>query len=293
MTAKDSLGKRVRFRRKQLALSLVLALASIAAFAESSPSIATVDTKIALPRLSGEYINVSDFCYPGPGEPGRKRSVVVLNFMSTTCAPCIRELPLFIETVKTFKSKDVRTFLISLDPLSRRSDLEDTLKLMSVSNTTAEVLMDPYRVAAKKLGVDAIPRVMVLSPQAEIVADWKGFNGNLKKELGAAVDKALSYGEPGSAQSVSDRSAEAPPAAPPAAEPKTIPVTYMGFVTVREDAADKELVLADFVPSNLVIKQIKRSEGDFDREEKKLSVKGLKAGEVVFFQIDGELKLSP
>jgi len=276
-----------------LALSVVLALASIAAFAESSPSIATADTRIALPRLSGEYINVSDFCYPGPEEPGRKRSVVVLNFMSTTCAPCIRELPLFIETVKTFKSEDVRTFLISLDPLSKRSDLEDTLKLMSVSNTTAEVLMDPYRVAAKKLGVDAIPRVMVLSPQAEIVADWKGFNGNLKKELGAAVDKALTHRSSGGVEAMSDKPAEAPATAATSTDPSTIPVTYMGFVTVREDAADKELVLADFVPSNLVIKRIKRSEGDFDREKEKLSVKGLKAGEVVFFQIDGELKLSP
>ena len=42
-------------------------------------------------------------------------SVLVINFWSTWCKPCITELPYFEELNKNYVSKDVKIILVSLD----------------------------------------------------------------------------------------------------------------------------------------------------------------------------------
>jgi len=279
-------------RKQYLSLTVLSLLASIA-WGETLNSPSTVDTKFALPSLSGEYVKVSDFCYSGAETPDNPRSAVVLNFMSTTCKPCLRELPLFLKTVEGLKHKNVRTFLVSLDPLSKRDDLERVIAQAGITGTESavKVLLDPYRTVATKLGVDTIPRVFVVSPEAAVVGDWSGFNGNLEKELGAAINKAVS--PQAAVVSVPDPVRVAPTAALP--QPETVsrgvPVTYVAFITVGENASGEKLQFKDIIPDNLKATSITYSSGGkFDRESRTLSIDGLEPGNVVFVKIEGKLK---
>ncbi len=39
----------------------------------------------------------------------------IVNFWATYCIPCLKEIPYFEETVKKYKSKDIKLLLVSLD----------------------------------------------------------------------------------------------------------------------------------------------------------------------------------
>ncbi len=67
--------------------------------------------------------------------------VVILNFWSTTCAPCIKEMPHFNKLQTEYQSKKVRIILVSLEKAKR-----------------LETHIHPF---VKKLGI--IPEVVVLT----------------------------------------------------------------------------------------------------------------------------------
>lgn len=137
--------------------------------ADSTDMFPRIAPPIVLRNMSGEYIFLSHFCYPGKEKPRKKRSVVVLNFMQSDCAPCRKEIPMFLKVVGEYKGKGVKAFLVSTDDISKRDDLKKMLEYLEVN---CEVLLDPYKVACKKLGVVGIPQTFVLSPTSQIVAKF-------------------------------------------------------------------------------------------------------------------------
>lgn len=48
-----------------------------------------------------------------------KDTLLVLNFWSTYCPPCIKEMPLFNKLESEFKNKKIRILLISLDDVTQ------------------------------------------------------------------------------------------------------------------------------------------------------------------------------
>lgn len=64
---------------------------------------------------------------------------LVVNLWSTTCAPCVKELPDFMEVNEKFKNNpNYKMLLISLD---RPKDLERVKKFIKDKNIQAEVLI--------------------------------------------------------------------------------------------------------------------------------------------------------
>lgn len=85
--------------------------------------------------------------------------ILVVNFWSTTCAPCIKELPYFENVNTKFKdSPDFKMILISLD---RPKDIEKVNKFLSSKNINTEVLI-----------LDDIKRMNTWIPKFQ--ADWGG-----------------------------------------------------------------------------------------------------------------------
>ena len=151
-----------------------------------------------LVTLDGQYIHLAKFYYPGAEKPREPRSVVVLNFMGLKCAPCRKELPLFLEVVRgAAKSETIqksgvgfRYFVISTDPLSTKEALRAFLAEQGI-DPDSEVLLDPYRKAAEKFGVNGIPRTFVISPRGRIAADIAGATADYKTTLRKGIVAAL------------------------------------------------------------------------------------------------------
>ncbi|WP_419869267.1 TlpA family protein disulfide reductase [Chryseobacterium sp. CT-SW4] len=85
--------------------------------------------------------------------------LLVINFWSTTCAPCVKELPHFIEINNKYAANPkFKMILVSLD---RLVDKERVIKFMNTKNLTAEVIL-----------LDDIKRMNTWIPRFE--KDWDG-----------------------------------------------------------------------------------------------------------------------
>lgn len=94
-----------------------------------------------------------------------KDKLLVVNFWSTTCAPCVKELPHFMEVNANYSNhKKYKMILVSLD---RLADKERVLKFIKNKNLTAEVLL-----------LDDIKRMNTWIPRFE-----KGWDGNIPVTL--------------------------------------------------------------------------------------------------------------
>lgn len=88
-----------------------------------------------------------------------KDKLLVVNFWSTTCAPCVKELPHFMEVNKKYANNPkFKMILVSLD---RLVDKERVLKFIKNKNLTAEVIL-----------LDDIKRMNTWIPKFE--KDWDG-----------------------------------------------------------------------------------------------------------------------
>ncbi|MDR6921280.1 MULTISPECIES: TlpA disulfide reductase family protein [Chryseobacterium] len=91
--------------------------------------------------------------------------LLVVNFWSTTCAPCVKELPHFMEiNNKNSGNPKFKMILISLD---RLADKERVMKFIKNKNLTAEVIL-----------LDDIKRMNTWIPRFE-----KNWDGNIPVTL--------------------------------------------------------------------------------------------------------------
>ena len=88
-----------------------------------------------------------------------KDKFLVVNFWATTCAPCVKELPHFIEINNRFsKNPDFKMLLVSLD-MAR--DKQKVINFIKNKNLTAEVVI-----------LDDIKRMNTWIPRFQ--KDWEG-----------------------------------------------------------------------------------------------------------------------
>lgn len=90
-----------------------------------------------------------------------KDKLLIVNFWSTTCAPCVKELPHFMEINK--KYSDNPKFKMILVSLDRLVDKERVIKFIKNKNLTAEVIL-----------LDDIKRMNTWIPRFE-----KNWDGNI------------------------------------------------------------------------------------------------------------------
>lgn len=65
--------------------------------------------------------------------------LLIINFWATTCAPCVKELPHFMEINRRYETNpEFKMLLVSLD---RAKDLERVKKFMTDKDITAEVVL--------------------------------------------------------------------------------------------------------------------------------------------------------
>lgn len=118
----------------------------------------------ALPGLNGETIRLSDY----------RGKVVVLNFWTQTCQPCVEELPDLAEFAELTKTRpDVALLTVTAD------ESADAARSFYVSQFGKEpnfpVAVDPDRKTIEQLfGTKLYPETWVIDKQGVIVARFDG-----------------------------------------------------------------------------------------------------------------------
>jgi peroxiredoxin/outer membrane lipoprotein-sorting protein len=115
---------------------------------------------------------------------------VLLNFWSSTCGPCVKELPVVEKIYREFKDKGLAVLAInsSEGPEAIGEFLRD-------KDYTFTVLIDEDLDAANKYQALGIPQTYVIDRQRNIVAHLIGYNTKTEVELYKAIEKALSDSE--------------------------------------------------------------------------------------------------
>lgn len=175
-----------------LILSLLVISTCFTAAQESKKHIAFTKghqlPAVVLKNIKGEYVFLSHICYQGEEQKRKPRSVVVLDFMSIDCAPCLKKIPLLVSICKEYEKRGTKLFLVSTDPLSKTERLQEFL---SEGKVVCDVLQDPYQVATAKFSVKTVPTTLVISPHGELIEILRGSDENFEKKLRNGLDKAL------------------------------------------------------------------------------------------------------
>lgn len=104
-----------------------------------------------------------------------KGKVVVLNFWTKTCGPCLEEMPDLVELTKILEPrKDVVVLAVSTD--EGPDDVKDTLKsILKQDRPPFRVLFDPdSKVVAGKYGTRLFPETWILDQRGVIRARFDG-----------------------------------------------------------------------------------------------------------------------
>lgn len=117
-----------------------------------------------LPRLGGGSRKLSDY----------RGEVVLLNFWTKTCAPCLEEMPALAKLGQSLaKRPGIRLVTITTDESAE--DAERTLKSLFGGAPPFEVLIDPEAtVVADKFGTKLFPETWFIDPEGIIRARVDG-----------------------------------------------------------------------------------------------------------------------
>jgi thiol-disulfide isomerase/thioredoxin len=120
-----------------------------------------VDVFSLEPLGGGEEVSLADF----------RGKTVVLNFWSTWCQPCIREIPILMQASREF---DEDTIMIGVNTLDEK---DDAIALMEEFGINYIVLNDNSRregAVAVEFGVVGVPETYIINPEGELVAYRRG-----------------------------------------------------------------------------------------------------------------------
>jgi len=94
----------------------------------------------------------------------QRGKVVILNFWTVTCQPCIEEMPTLVELANTLRGRDD----VELVTISTDRDW-DTVRTIVADSSGLKVLLDPDRAVVRdKFGTRLYPETWVIDPEGVI-----------------------------------------------------------------------------------------------------------------------------
>jgi len=118
----------------------------------------------ALPALGGGTVKLSDY----------RGKVVILNFWTKNCPPCLEEMPSLVNLAKALQSqKDIVLLTISTD--ESLEDAKNTLHSVLGGDPPFAVLLDPdSKIVTKTYGTKLYPETWFIDPKGVIRARVDG-----------------------------------------------------------------------------------------------------------------------
>lgn len=96
---------------------------------------------------------------------------VVVHFWASWCAPCVEEVPAFLELARSMKNSNIQFIAISAD-----ENWEEAHSILPSEGLPENVisLLDPESEVSEKYGTFQLPESYLLSPTHDIVHKWVG-----------------------------------------------------------------------------------------------------------------------
>ncbi len=162
-------------------IPFILVLFSLA-LAQDKRSPKETAPSFSLRNLDNKYEKLRTWCGSTLRSPhiNKQRHTVILSFWSTTCLPCLKEIPLLHEFYNKHKNKNIKIFCISVDSKGDAVVAPHIKKY----GWTLPVLIDRYAVTAKKYGLVKtengrkqveVPTLIVIDTMQQIIYKHKGF----------------------------------------------------------------------------------------------------------------------
>jgi peroxiredoxin len=134
----------------------------------------------SLKATDGRTVHLSDYL---------GKSVVLIDFWSTTCDPCLAEMPHLVDLYKAKKDKGFVVLAISLDG---PESLADVNRVVHDKEMIFPVLLDQETtVVARYNPKREMPFAVLIDKTGAIVQKKAGYTPGDEKNLAAEVEKAL------------------------------------------------------------------------------------------------------
>lgn len=126
-------------------------------------------------NLDGQYTNLSDY----------KGKILILNFWTTWCPPCIKEAP---QLNQFYKSKGKNVELLAINLTSKESKGLDAVKdFQETYDLKFPIFIDKDSTLENKFQILTIPTTYIIDPQGTILYNIEGPLN--KKDLEEIIEK--------------------------------------------------------------------------------------------------------
>ena len=116
------------------------------------------------------------------------KNLTVLDFWATWCQPCVRSIPRLVALSKEFETRGVNFVGISVDSPRNFSKVKPFAASLGI---TYPVLMDPSGELMGELNVFAVPTLLIVDTNMNIVYTHEGFNAGDETIIRKEIEKYL------------------------------------------------------------------------------------------------------
>jgi peroxiredoxin len=163
-----------------LAAALLLASGCGAEAGTAGPAATASAPDFSLPSTEGRTVHLSDYL---------GKNVVLIDFWSTTCDPCMAEMPHLVELYKKHKDKGFVVLAVSLDG---PESLAEVNRVVHDKGMVFPVLLDQETtVVARYNPKREMPFSVLIDKTGAIVKKRAGYTPGEEKGVAEDVEKAL------------------------------------------------------------------------------------------------------
>ena len=152
---------------------------------------------LSIPLLTGFQGRVYDFSLKDVNRKTvylsdiKGENLTVIDFWATWCQPCIRSLPKLVEMSSDLELRGVQFVGISVDSPRNTAKVKPFASSMGI---TYPVLLDPSGELMGELNVMAVPTLIIVDRDLNIVYTHEGFNAGDELEIREEIEKYLASG---------------------------------------------------------------------------------------------------
>ena len=163
-----------------LTLSLV-AIAGCASTGTAGPGGRASAPRFSLPELKGGTVRLEDYL--------DGKHVVLMNFWSTTCDPCMAEMPHLVELYKKHKDQGFVVLAVAADGPESRAQISSTAQQKDM---VFPVLLDEEtEVTGRYNPKRELPFNVLIGKSGAIIMKRPGYQGGDEKLITSEVEAAL------------------------------------------------------------------------------------------------------